>query len=61
MVELHSFDDHLAVITNFDEILIMNTKSGEMVRPSRYLSPLILFQWNLILLFFARRSSIDLS
>lgn len=32
MVELHPFDNHLAVTTNFDEILIVCTKSGEMVR-----------------------------
>lgn len=38
MVELYSFVDHLAVTTNFDEILIMSTNSGEMVRPSKYLS-----------------------
>lgn len=36
MVELHSFADHLAVTTNFDEILIVNTASGEMVRPSKH-------------------------
>lgn len=44
MVELHSFDDRLAVTTNFDEIFVMNTKSGEMVRPPRYRSAFILFQ-----------------
>lgn len=31
MIELHPLADHLAVTTNFDEILIVCTKSGKMV------------------------------
>lgn len=31
MVELHPYINHLAVTTNFDEILIICTESGEMV------------------------------
>lgn len=35
MVELHPLAGRLVVTTNFDEILIVCTKSGEMVGPSR--------------------------